>query len=126
VKQDRERQISSLRRSLYLKNWSIKKLQQKEQNKKELLDKKKVEQIIASIQSFLAPVEHALVAMQLWAAIGKRPRFTNEYNTFALSVYYKSPSCYRFLSSRFKLPAVSTICKWKSRFQVNEGFCQIC
>ncbi len=76
------------------------------------------------MEPYLSPVEHALISIQLRAAIGKvKHRYTDEFKTFAVSVYFKSPACYRFLATRFKLPSVSTIQSWLAKFQVSEGFC---
>ncbi|QQP50954.1 Uncharacterized protein FKW44_012133, partial [Caligus rogercresseyi] len=107
---------------MYLKNKAIKRLQQRKRTKPTTLAN--VEQIISAMEPYLTKVQHSLISIQLRAAVGKVKRcYNKEFKTFAVSVYYKSPSCYRFLSTKFKLPAVSTIQSWMSNLLVNEGFC---
>ncbi len=99
------------------KNKAIRRLQ------KEVDKSRKVSQIIETLKDYLSEDEHAIVSMQLKLSVGKKPRYTEEFKSFAVSVYYKSPSCYRFLQTRFKLPCKSTINLWLSKLAFQDGFC---
>ncbi len=83
----------------------------------------KVERVIDSMKPFLPPDEYELVAMQMRMAARKSRVYSDDFKSLALAVYFKSPSCYRFLQSRFKLPAKSTINAWMSQMTITEGFC---
>ncbi len=82
-----------------------------------------VEEVIAATKPFLSEDEHTIVAMQMRLAAGKKKHYPEEFKAFAIAIYYKSPSCYRFLRSRFRLPSKSTINLWLSKLQYKEGLC---
>ncbi len=109
--------IEKMKTRLKSKNRAIRMLQ------KTVKESGKVEHVIESMKPFLHPDEHELVAMQMRMAERKSRVYSDDFKSFALAVYYKSPSCYRFLQSRFKLPAKSTINAWMSQMTITEGFC---
>ena len=49
-------------------------------------------------------------------------RFGVQERRFALAVYYHSPKAYRFLSSVFTLPSISTLHSWLRKIFVNVGW----
>ncbi len=67
--------------------------------------------------------KHQIDAMQMRLKVDKRKRYTEEFKSFAISIYYKSPTCYRFLQTRFKLPLKSAITPWLSKVKFHEGSC---
>lgn len=79
--------------------------------------------MIDAAKKFLTTDEHELFAMQVRRAAERKKQFSEEFKTFAVSVYYKSPACYQFLQSRFKLPGGTTINHWMSSVQTKEGHC---
>ncbi len=84
---------------------------------------KSIESVIKSMKPFLKDDEHRLVAAQMRIRTGKCKHYTDEFKAFAISLYFKSPAGYRFLSTRFKLPSKSTINLWLSKLQFREGLC---
>ncbi len=109
--------LDRLRGKVRQKNAEIKRLQ------KQVKKSGEVESLIESIRSFLTPDEHLLVATQMRLSVGKKKWYPEEFKTFAVSVFFKSPSCYRFLATRFKLPSVRTINLWLSKLHFEEDIC---
>ncbi len=107
---------------------SQKKLREKrlvvQKMKKEAEKSKSVEAVIKSMLPYLSQDEHSLVAAQMRLRVGKKKHYPLTFKAFAISLYYKSPSCYRFLQTRYKLPAKSTINLWLSKLRFQEGFCE--
>ena len=91
--------------------------------KREAKKAKSVESVIESLVPFLSQDEHSLVAAQIRLRAGKKKHYPESFKAFAISLYYKSPACYRFLQTRYKLPAKSTINLWLSKLRFQEGFC---
>jgi hypothetical protein len=52
-----------------------------------------------------------------------KKRYSPSEKRFALGLYYKSPSCYKYLRSHEKLPfpSISTLRYWLRNFQVKTG-----
>ncbi len=116
TKKKLRRSVEKMKKTLRIKNQAIRTLQ------KNLEKTKKIEMIIEAMKPFLHPDEHELVAMQMRFSVGKRRRYSSTFKSFALAIYYKSPTCYRFLQTRFKLPAKSTLNAWMSQTVFGEGF----
>jgi len=64
------------------------------------------------------------VKMQVLRKRNSRKSWTREEQTFALSVFYKSPSAYKFLrnSKNMNLPSLSTIRRWVGNSKCKPGF----
>ncbi len=90
---------------------------------KDLNHTKSLEGLIESTRSFLTEDEHRLVEAQMRLSVGKKKTYTEEFKEFAISIYDKRPSCYRFLKTRLQLPAKSTINLWLSQLRFQEGLC---
>ena len=106
-----------------LKNAIRKKDREIAQLKKRIEKSQKLEEVIKTLKLYLPPDEHHLIAMHLRMSVKRRKKFSDAYKTFAVAIYFKSPSCYRFLQTLFKLPAKATILRWMSKIQFHEGFC---
>jgi len=77
--------------ALKSKNKAIERLQKKYQKQQ------KLELVIQSIRPFLTEEGHAFVAMQLQSgARRKHAMYNDNSKSFAMSLYFKSPSCYRW------------------------------
>ena len=109
--------LKKLQNALRNRNVAIKRLQ------KELEKSRKIDAVTEAMKPFLTPHEHEIVAMQMRLSLGSRKRYSEEFKSFAVSIYVKSPSCYRLLKTRFKLPALSSIRLWLSQLQFRTGLC---
>ncbi len=109
--------ISNLQTAVRSKNRAIKRLQKK------ILDSRKVESVIDAMKQYLQPDEHELVALQMRLSIKKRRVYNDAFKAFAVGMYFKSPSAYRFMQTRFHLPCKATICSWMSKIQFRQGLC---
>ncbi len=113
-----------LRNCLRSKNAQLKQKSRAIRSLQRQVDKfKKVDGLIEATKAFLTEDEHNLVAAQLRLSVKKRRVYSDEFKAFAISIYYKSPSCYRFLQTRMKLPSKSTINLWLSKLHFEEGLC---
>ena len=117
TKKELQVRIKTLQSHVKSKNAALKKLHKK------MEESQKVERLIECIRPYLTEDEHQIVAMQMRLTVGKRKRYTEEFKSFAISIYYKSPACYRFLQTRFKLPSKSAITLWLSKLKFQEGIC---
>lgn len=80
-----------------------------------------LKELLEVLPMFLLGDSLTFVKMQLRHL--RRSAWTEEEKNFALSIYYKSPSAYRFLRDRgFKIPCVTLIRKWVSIYNVTPGF----
>ncbi len=95
--------VRALRATLRNKDREIKRL------KKQLENTRKMENVIEAMKPYLSKDEHELVAMQMRLSIKKKKVYSDFFRAFCIGVYFKSPVCYRFLQTRFKLPSKSTI-----------------
>ncbi len=82
-----------------------------------------MEAIIAASRQYLTEDEHDLVAAQMRFSVERRKLYPDKFKAFAISVYFKSPACYHFLATRFRLPARSTIHLWLSKLKFSQGIC---
>ncbi len=117
TKKELQVRIKTLQSHVKSKNAALKKLHKK------MEESQKVKRLIECIRPYLTEDEHQIVAVQVKLTVGKRKRYTEEFKSFAISIYYKSPACYRFLQTRFKLPSKSAITLWLSKLKFQEGIC---
>ncbi len=113
-----KKMIKMLQKKLDARNLRIKRLEKQEEKLG------KVEKIIEATRAFLGPQEHELFSLHMKMSLGKRQRYSDSFKAFAISVYYKSPTCYRFLRTRLKLPSKSAITLWLSKLKFREGLCK--
>ncbi len=90
---------------------------------KEAAKAKSVDSVIEAMKAFLKEDEHNLVAAQMRLNCGTIKQYPDGFKEFAICLYFKSPQAYRFLQTRFKLPAKSTIHLWLSQLRFQEGLC---
>ncbi len=109
--------VKHLKSTVKSKTRTIRNLQKK------LEKTKKLDQVIRSMEPFLPPDMHKLVSLQMQMSQKKRKVYSDDFRSLAVGMYYKSPSCYRFLQSRFKLPCKATIKRWMNAVQFSEGLC---
>jgi hypothetical protein len=77
--------------------------------------------ILASLPDFISGDPLIFIQMQLKHQ--NHSKWDDNEKNLALSLYYKSPSTYRFMRERgFKLPSVTLIRKWISVYNVHSGF----
>lgn len=74
--------------------------------------------------NFLSIESKIFVKMQILRKRNSRKSWTREEQNFALSVFYKSPSAYKFLrnSKNMNLPSLSTIRRWVGNSKCKPGF----
>ena len=90
---------------------------------KEAAKAKSLDSVIEATRPFLREDEYNLVAAQMQLNSGKTRHYPEGFKEFAICLYFKSPHAYRFLQTRFKLPAKSTINLWLSQLRFQEGLC---
>lgn len=77
--------------------------------------------LLEQLQLYISGDTYTFVKMQLRHQ--QHCVWSDEEQNMALSIYYKSPSTYRFLRERgFKLPCVTLIQKWVNVYNVSPGF----
>ena len=75
------------------------------------------------ISTYLSGTAYELVMAQLDGSITKkRKRWSKNMKLYCLSLYYKSPSAYRFLRNTFSIPCVRTLQRIFDKFQIDCGF----
>ncbi len=111
-------QVKSLNNAVRGKKREIVKL------KKRLKETTKIEKVIEAMKPYLSKDEHELVSLQMRLSVKKRKVYSNYFKAFAVAIYFKSPICYRFLQTRFRLPCKATINRWMRSINFQEGFCE--
>jgi len=80
--------------------------------------------LLASAEKLLTKEGSTFLAAQLHLASkrAKGRRYSAHMKSVALSLYYKGPRAYNFLSGIFALPSKSSLCLWLQRMSVPPGF----
>ena len=74
------------------------------------------------ISTYLSGTAYELVMAQLVGSITKIRKRWSKNMRYCLSLYYKSPSTYRFLGNTFSIPSVRTLQKSVDTFQIYSEF----
>ena len=75
------------------------------------------------ISTYLSGTAYELVMAQLVGSVSKRrKRWSKNVKLYCLSLYYKSPTAYRFLRKTFSIPSVRTLQRIFDKFQIDCGF----
>uniref|UniRef100_A0A146L106 Transposable element P transposase n=1 Tax=Lygus hesperus TaxID=30085 RepID=A0A146L106_LYGHE len=80
-------------------------------------------EVAQAASNFMKPVAHKLFCAQLKLFTKSKygRRWTGEMKDFALSLYFHSPRCYRFLRKILFLPSRSTLKRFEARVPLNTG-----
>lgn len=72
---------------------------------------------------FLSPqvAQFVKTEVELYKKSGHGRRYSNSCKEFALSVYFLSPKCYRFLQRMFCLPSYRSICRFVEAVKFSPG-----
>lgn len=72
---------------------------------------------------FLSPqvAQFVKTEVELYKKSGHGRRYSNSCKEFALSVYFLSPKCYRFLQRMFCLPSYRSICRFVETVKFSPG-----
>ncbi len=110
--------LQALRRAIRIKRDTIRRLYKANQSAK------RAQNIIEGSKKFLTPEQHELLSIQIRKSAGmKGKRYSENFKAFCVSMYFKSPACYRFLKEYFKLPSKSALQNWTSTVQFGDGLC---
>ena len=117
------KEMLELKRRLRIKNDALRHLKrQKEKEKRQGKHNLSVQAIIKSVQPSLKPCDLLVLTSQLKNGNRKRNHYSTEFKMLCISICYKSPSCYKFLTRRLSFPSQSTILNWTGKIEIYEGF----
>uniref|UniRef100_A0A2H8TT66 Transposable element P transposase n=1 Tax=Melanaphis sacchari TaxID=742174 RepID=A0A2H8TT66_9HEMI len=120
--------ISKLKIALQLKKKQIRNknasLLKLKKNLKILRESKKNKSTLLDSLYYPSADSKTLVKMQVLRPKFSRKKFTKNEQNFALSLFYKSPSAYKFLKNnkQLTLPGLSTIRRWIGSSKFKPGF----
>ena len=117
------KEMLELKRRLRVKNDALRHLKkQREKERKQGKQNISVQTIIKSVQPSLKPSDLLVLTNQLKNGIRNKNKYSTDFKMLCISICYKSPSCYKFLTKRLSFPARSTIVKWTGKIEIYEGF----
>ena len=111
----KSKEVLILRRALEAKKQAVRVMRKKEERER---NKSKPEEIIKEASLYLSWNELEVLKYQL----SRRKRSSNAFKILALSLSYKSSSCYKMLSKKLRFPHPRTLSRWISHYKIREGF----
>lgn len=123
-----DNKISKLKLALQLKKKQIRNknasLLKLKKNLKILRESKKNKSTLLDCLYYPSTDSKTLVKMQVLRPKFSRKKFTKNEQNFALGLFYKSPSAYKFLKNnkQLTLPGLSTIRRWIGNSKFKPGF----
>lgn len=112
----KSKEVLILRRAMEAKKQAIRVLRRKQEKKKE--SSLSSAELVNEASKYLSGTEIAVLSYQL----SRKKRSSNTFKHLALSLSYKSSSCYKLLSKRLQFPNPRTLNRWISHYKVREGF----
>lgn len=115
----KSQEVLLLKRALHAKNQALRVLRKKEEKKKKLNGFDPMS-IIKGASRYLSPNEISLLSFQL--SRYRKRKCNDDFKMLALSLKFKSSSCYKELHKQLKFPNPRTLDRWTSHYIVNDGF----
>ena len=112
----KSKEILILRRALEAKKQAMRVLRKREEKKSK--EKSSPENVLRDAAKYLSANELSVLSYQL----SRRKKSSNILKSLALGLSYRSPSCYKMLSKKFKLPHPRTLHRWIANYKITEGF----
>lgn len=111
--------VKRIRKALEAKKQALRYLQKKNEREKLKNAVKEKSELIKMAKNHLSSDQSALLTQQLSRKNGTK---SVQFKALAMSLAYKSPSCYRMLQKKLGFPTRRTIDRWAAKVKIVEGF----
>jgi hypothetical protein len=117
-----EQTVSKFKRALRAKNIAIQRLQCQVKKANTTCPQRAVQIVLDTVKKSLSADEVTLLTSLLSNQDKKKKSYSDSLKQLAISISFKSTSCYKYLTRCLKFPSKQTVSRWLSHVHFEEGF----